>query len=133
MARMWHRLVPAWLKRAVQSREAPAQAPSDSDSITASPEAAASSIRSQREFPAQPRPAPAPVVVNLGIDFGTAFTKICYRDSALEESGVVTFGASVTSEAMIPAVVSVTEEGDLLIGETESPCERIEYLKMRLA
>ena len=74
-----------------------------------------------------------PLLVNLGIDFGTALTKICYRDSALEESGIVTFGGRTAEAAMIPSVVSVTPEGTLLLGDAELSAVRIDYLKMRLA
>ena len=134
MAKEWHRLVPGWMRRAFQSIAAPDQSHPASNPTPASREEIDRSTLLEQELPGQPpSPAASSIVVNLGIDFGTAFTKICYRDSALEESGIVTFGARATSDAMIPSVVSVTEGGDLVIGEVESSCERIEYLKMRLA
>ena len=77
----------------------------------------------------------APVIINIGIDFGTSFTKVGYQDVGTEESGIVTFDAGVTSDAMIPSIVSVHPSGNLSLGEvgTGNDATVVRYLKMRLA
>ena len=74
--------------------------------------------------------------INLGIDFGTSFTKVCFRDVGSEASGVVTFGGRSAKNALIATVVCVDKEGMLFL-ENEVPegkdCARVRYLKMRLA
>ena len=77
-----------------------------------------------------------PVIINnIGIDFGTSFTKVGYRDVGAEESGIVTFDAGVASGAMIPSIVSVDPSGNLSLGElgTGNDVTIVRYLKMRLA
>jgi hypothetical protein len=83
-------------------------------------------FRGSRELPT--------VAINFGIDFGTSFTKVCFRDVGTEESGVVAFGER--SGHLLPTVVAVDSSGKLLcLDETPPGCEitRITYLKMRLA
>ena len=76
-----------------------------------------------------------PVVINLGIDFGTRFTKICFRDVGPEESEVVTFGGNTIETAMIPSVVEIGANGRLSLStDAESDAAaQVRYLKMRLA
>lgn len=89
--------------------------------------------RSRRGSPEPHRTARDSVFINLGVDFGTAFTKICYRDVGREESSIVSFGANKADGATIPSVVSLTEDGRLRLGNAGSPHGRIRYLKMLLA
>lgn len=73
--------------------------------------------------------------LTIGIDFGTSFTKVSYRDVGAEESGIVTFDAGVASGAMIPSIVSVDPSGNLSLGEVGAVNDVtvVRYLKMRLA
>lgn len=75
------------------------------------------------------------IAINLGVDFGTRYTKICART---EEIGacVVDFGGSGVNGALTPSVVSVTPSGRLSVPEpgTEEPeGGYVGYLKMALA
>src|SRR5690606_3229132 len=77
--------------------------------------------------------AQRPVAINLGIDFGTSFTKVCYRDAGTEESGVVAAG---TADALVPSVVVIARTGRLYLEDAARSFKstvRIPYLKMRLA
>lgn len=79
--------------------------------------------------------ARTPVAINLGIDFGTSFTKVCYRDVGTEESGVVAVGEGLENP-LLPSVVLVSQGGDLSlseIGKSQPTCVSVNYLKMRLA
>ncbi|MBM6395278.1 hypothetical protein JQC79_05845 [Ochrobactrum anthropi] len=74
-----------------------------------------------------------PVAINLGIDFGTSFTKVCYRDVGTEESGVVAVG---TADALLDSVVIVSRTGKLYLNDVAKSLKapvRVPYLKMRLA
>jgi hypothetical protein len=81
------------------------------------------------------RPLPV-VAINFGIDFGTSFTKVCFRDVGTEESGVVAFGAGRSAKHLLPTIVAIADNGALYTGD-EAPkasnVSRIPYLKMRLA
>ena len=74
------------------------------------------------------RTAAVPLHVNLGVDFGTCFTKICFRDVATGDSGVL----SVDGECFVPSVVGIGEWGELSAGERAVGAPE-RYLKMRLA
>jgi hypothetical protein len=95
----------------------------------------------QKPLPARPNKSRAQeqlqtVSINLGIDFGTSFTKICFRDVGTEESGIVTFDAGNSDGALIPTVVSVGPNGHIKISNGMSDDQHsvfIPYLKMRLA
>lgn len=85
---------------------------------------------------APPRPRKkATVSINLGIDFGTSFTKVCFRDVGTEESGLVTFGASRAESAMVPTIVTVADDGFLTLedGPARKKSVAVRYLKMRVA
>ncbi len=78
----------------------------------------------------------APLALNLGIDFGTSFTKVAFRDLGTEETGIVTFGATSADRAMVSSVVKVSTMGTLSLGTGDSSTTadaEILYLKMRLA
>jgi hypothetical protein len=82
------------------------------------------------------------IELNLGIDFGTQFTKVSVRDTSLDSSWVVTFSNSNPSlnEALIPSKIGICSDGTILAGLTQSewkqqiqPHISIDYIKMRLA
>lgn len=86
-----------------------------------------------RKQPVREQPA---VAVNFGIDFGTSFTKVCFRDVGTEESGIVAFGAEQASGHLLPTIVAIDNAGKLFCGDevpSGRPVTRIPYLKMRLA
>ncbi|MDE0308649.1 MAG: hypothetical protein OXI60_02295 [Acidiferrobacterales bacterium] len=73
--------------------------------------------------------------LNLGIDFGTRFTKVCFRNSGTEQSEVVNFGGDAIEDGMIASIVTICSDGALyLCGEyDEKDCIDYKYLKMKLA
>ena len=74
--------------------------------------------------------------LNLGIDFGTSFTKICYRDVATEETGIVLLSGTGQQEALIPSIVYLGKDGALSLEASRNQSAHdsaIHYLKMRLA
>ena len=81
--------------------------------------------------------------VNLGIDFGTSYTKVCYRDVGTARSGVIDFrtdGVSEVTASMIPTKVGIISNRILLAGMPEGVFRSIKrkqhfitQLKMRLA
>jgi hypothetical protein len=81
--------------------------------------------------PSRERP---PAHINLGIDFGTSFTKVCYRDVGTERSALATIGKH--DEAMLSTVVAVSPQGKLFLADEAPRTGRlvtVPYLKMRLA
>jgi len=88
----------------------------------------------------------ATLEINLGIDFGTGFTKVCFRDLASDRSEVVTFADLESSDilldqALLPTRVIIQDDGTLLTGLTLAEWEAnsypvktsLEFIKMRLA
>ena len=73
--------------------------------------------------------AAAPLHVNLGVDFGTSFTKICYRDVATGDSGILCVGG----DCFVPSVVEVGDRGVLSAGKWRLTRFPVRYLKMQLA
>jgi uncharacterized coiled-coil DUF342 family protein len=83
------------------------------------------------------------LALNLGIDFGTSFTKVCFRDVARVRSGIVTFTDEFThlEEALLPTKIGILADGTLITGLTASEWQRyedqvqttVEFIKMRLA
>ncbi|MCU0549775.1 MAG: hypothetical protein MUC48_10555 [Leptolyngbya sp. Prado105] len=81
--------------------------------------------------------------LNLGIDFGTSFTKVCFRDMVNNQSEIVTFTDEVThlEEALLPTKIGILSDGTLITGLTASEWQRyddqvqttVEFVKMRLA
>jgi hypothetical protein len=109
------------------SRHAPA------DARRASPKHAA--VPPPVDLPASERRAET-VAINLGIDFGTSFTKVCFRDVGTEESCVIPFEKPSPAGALIPTVVAIAGDGQLHLADRvprDTPVTRIPYLKMRLA
>ncbi|MER9876812.1 hypothetical protein [Mesorhizobium sp. M0195] len=74
------------------------------------------------------------VFLNLGIDFGTSFTKVCFRDVGTEDSFLVTFDAASAHDALLPSIVAVDKKGTLYTAD-QAPrgAVLVPYLKMRLA
>lgn len=100
------------------------------------------------EFQWQPPQLPSTenftLEINLGIDFGTGFTKVCFRDLASDRSEIVTFSDPDEGElkqALLPTKVAILEDGTLLTGLTAvewvsnpQPVQKmLEFIKMRLA
>jgi hypothetical protein len=100
------------------------------------------------EFQWQPPQLPSnedfTLEINLGIDFGTGFTKVCFRDLASDYSEIVTFSDTDEVElqqALLSTQVAILEDGTLLAGLTTAewasnpqPVEKmLEFIKMRLA
>jgi HPt (histidine-containing phosphotransfer) domain-containing protein len=82
--------------------------------------------------------------INLGIDFGTGFTKVCFRDLASDRSEIVTFTETDEADleqALLCTKVAILKDGTLLTGltaaewaESKQPIQKtIEFIKMRLA
>ncbi len=77
-----------------------------------------------------------PLDINLGIDFGTAFTKVCFRDLGEEKSAIINFGANL-EDATIPSVVCIDDEDRLFLSQhadiRQNGADTVPYLKMLLA
>lgn len=81
------------------------------------------------------------VSLNLGIDFGTSFTKVCVRDTDNGRSWVVAFGKSKScEESILSSLIGVMPDGRLVGGLTtkeweqqEKPLIFIDFIKIRLA
>ncbi|WP_170578457.1 hypothetical protein [Ruegeria arenilitoris] len=75
------------------------------------------------------------IQINLGVDFGTRFTKICaYSDEV--GTAVVDFGGQGLEQALVPSLVNVDIVGEVTAacpGETTSSDSSIAQLKMALA
>ncbi len=81
--------------------------------------------------------------LNLGIDFGTSFTKVCFRDVARNRSEIVTFTDDPTQveESLLPTRIGILSDGTLIAGLTASEWQiyepqvktTVEFIKMRLA
>ena len=75
------------------------------------------------------------IFINLGIDFGTRFTKVCARSEGLE-TVVCDFSGQAIEGALLASVVTVKRDGTLEIpipGHEPHPDMSIGYLKMALA
>lgn len=92
-------------------------------------EVSASSSKGARSKPTRE------VHINFGIDFGTSFTKVCFRDVGAQETGIVAAGKG-SKGALVPSVVLIGEDGQVFMGDDAgrltSPIT-VTYLKMRLA
>lgn len=81
--------------------------------------------------------------LNLGIDFGTSFTKVCFRDVARNRSEIVTFTDDPTQveESLLPTRIGILPDGTLIAGLAASEWQIyepqvktiVEFIKMRLA
>ena len=82
-----------------------------------------------------PLPSHEAVQINLGIDFGTRFTKVCYRHLGTEESSFLQVDRNGHPRSFLPSVVNISDNEALTVnfnGDRPSS-ERLErYLKMRL-
>jgi len=82
------------------------------------------------------------LALNLGIDFGTSFTKVCFRDVARDRSEIVTFADEMTDleEALLPTKIGILLDGTLMTGTAlewqrneDQVQTTVEFIKMRLA
>jgi hypothetical protein len=75
--------------------------------------------------------------INLGVDFGTAFTKVCYRIVGREIVGLVPFGipAEDGEPTMLPSKVWIDTTGRLFSPFDSPPrdAQEVQYFKMHLA
>jgi len=84
----------------------------------------------------------ADLALNLGIDFGTSFTKVCFRDVSRERSEIVTFTDELThlEESLLPTRIGILKDGTLIAGLTDLEWRQyddriqtsIKFIKMRL-
>lgn len=82
----------------------------------------------------------APLSLHLGIDFGTRFTKVCFRDIGRERSGLVTFAGAnepALEMALLPSALEIVG-GRLACctsadASSSSSGVRVEFLKLLLA
>ncbi|MFC4624280.1 hypothetical protein ACFO1V_03410 [Daeguia caeni] len=94
-----------------------------------------SAVVASNVIPPQSVPKARPLAINLGIDFGTSFTKVCFRDLGSEVSGTVAAGKG-GKEALVPSIVAIGSDGRLFLGDSVSGKRStviVPYLKMRLA
>ena len=71
--------------------------------------------------------------VNIGIDFGTTYTKVCYRNLGLEKSEVIAFRKPMqddVSPAMIPSEILIGINGEIIAGVPRDPEQGPEYTKV---
>lgn len=90
-----------------------------------------------------PEPEVATLFLNLGIDFGTRFTKVCFQNLSDEQSEVIPFRAQTEnlSDALLLSQIGILPDGQLLAGLSESQWQELQLpnlkvidgLKMRLA
>ncbi len=77
------------------------------------------------------------IELNLGIDFGTSFTKVCFRNAGTEESEILNFsGGEQVDGALLPSSVKIGPEGSLqldLKGDGGEGWYVFRHLKMKLA
>jgi hypothetical protein len=101
------------------------------------------------EFQWQPPQLPSnqdfDLELNLGIDFGTGFTKVCFRSLDNNYSEIVTFAGEDSEvhleQALLSSKIAILEDGTLMTGLTAAewasmnqPVQKtIEFIKMRLA
>ena len=93
--------------------------------------------------PQLPRTDYVDAFIELGIDFGTKYTKVCFRDIDSDRSEVITFanGESSIEQALILSRIEISQHGEIFSGLTEaewrcrksSTGQAIDFLKMRLA
>lgn len=77
----------------------------------------------------------SPLPINIGIDFGTSFTKVCFRDSGAEHSGVILFQTQNGNAPVIPSIVDISSDGLLHMRHEHQPDQKTtsaQYLKMLL-
>lgn len=79
--------------------------------------------------------------INIGIDWGTSFTKICVRANDTDKSEVVVFDQPTLEGALLLSKIGILHNGQLLAGLTQKEwkeCQskdivEVDFLKMRLA
>ncbi|MDR9404339.1 MAG: hypothetical protein RI580_12960 [Halothece sp. Uz-M2-17] len=79
--------------------------------------------------------------INIGIDWGTSFTKICVRAEDTEKSEVVIFEDPTLEGALLLSKIGILNNGELLGGLTKKEWKKyqskdiveVDFLKMRLA
>ena len=94
----------------------------------------------QKAEEASPEEEKETILLNIGLDFGTSFTKVCVRDIGEEETILVSLGEENienVEEVMMRSIVRIGKDGTLSIPKDFSDLQTgerdIKYLKMRLA
>ncbi|MBD1871881.1 hypothetical protein H6F75_00150 [Nodosilinea sp. FACHB-131] len=85
----------------------------------------------------------ADLFIDLGIDFGTRYTKVCFRNSDSNQTSIVTFdnGSVNLEQALVSSQIAILDRGEILTGLTSNEWEAsqwpitttIGFIKMRLA
>jgi hypothetical protein len=78
----------------------------------------------------------APILINIGLDYGTSFSKLCVRHSGREYSEICRFGRKLPDEALLPSAVLIDANGKLSApnpGSQVGGPQSARYLKMGLA
>jgi hypothetical protein len=74
--------------------------------------------------------------INIGIDFGTSFSKICVRGPGPTGAAVCSFGKNLPSDALVPSIVYIENDGRVRLphpGDQDTSGGEIRFLKMALA
>ncbi len=83
-----------------------------------------------------------PLEINLGIDFGTRFSKVCYRNVARQESCLVNLSNTKDDwlKSLVPSEIFLNENEQLILIDHDEKIDpevqgwqRLDYLKMLLA
>lgn len=101
---------------------------------------------SKPKLPPEPPEIPSPIAtlfLNLGIDFGTRYTKVCFQNISDEQSEIIPFcsGKQDLADVLLLSQVGITPDGKLISGLTENEWRQqqdhglkvLDGLKMRLA
>lgn len=83
------------------------------------------------------------IFIDIGIDFGTRYTKICFQNRDEKEPRIVTFdyGNPCLDQALMLSQIAILERGEILTGLTSKEWEnsqwpiktKINFIKMHLA
>ncbi len=68
----------------------------------------------------------------IGLDFGTAFTKVVIGETRVSYAVPFSFPCSGDGEYLLPGVLSVGQDGECYLGENSGAIRRVSDLKMRL-
>ncbi len=79
--------------------------------------------------------------INIGIDWGTSFTKLCVRANDTETSEVVVFDQPTLEGTLLVSKIGIKSDGKLLAGKTQREWKsdqsksmvEVDFIKMRLA
>jgi hypothetical protein len=100
-------------------------------------------LAQDREMSPKKEPATAalpPIYINIGLDYGTSYSKVCYRLVGHERTGVVSFSMQDNDHAYyVPCISKINCAGDIYVPDLESNGEIdddvviLKYCKMAAA